>query len=142
MSDADDSVQYLRKLGSGLVGTISSHHCPQLNAAADELEQLRDENKELKEEVHTQRRELKSERTGRQWREREIERLKAENQELKEEVAWFANRPDGQAQEIERLKAELAELQNRQLGVVVVPREREEGREVGERETESGQRLP
>jgi hypothetical protein len=42
-SDANLLVARLKRLGSGNVGTISSHHCPLLNDAADEITRLRAE---------------------------------------------------------------------------------------------------
>jgi hypothetical protein len=33
-------VTRLRQLGSGVIGTISSHHCPLLNEAADKIESM------------------------------------------------------------------------------------------------------
>ena len=38
-----DLVLELRRLGSGCLGTISSHHCPTINDAAGEIERLRSE---------------------------------------------------------------------------------------------------
>jgi chromosome segregation ATPase len=69
-----------------------------------EIERLRAENQGYRYQL----RHVQSERNDilqdRNELDAEVQQLRAEVEDLKEEVAWFANRPDGQAVEIERLR--------------------------------------